>query len=167
MQEKEISQHGMNFQMGRLSLVLFVLQLIFISQIDRWTNELSESSRKQAWSHVKLQEYILQGIGVSLLGSYAVSVYSEVISYTCNFHGPLTRCEKFRVAQASFPPLPPVNDPNMHHGTWVTHVPWCMSGSLTSGFLWSQWRGKRSRHSRRMRNLQFCVSGKRPNDWYL
>ena len=26
-----------------------------------------------------------------------------------------------------------VNDPGMHHGTCVTHVPWCMSGSLTSG----------------------------------
>ena len=25
-----------------------------------------------------------------------------------------------------------------------------------------RWRGKRSRHSRRMRNPQFCVSGKRP-----
>ena len=24
------------------------------------------------------------------------------------------------------------------------------------------WRGKRSRHYRRMRNPQFCVSGKRP-----
>ena len=50
----------------------------------------------------------------------------------------------------------------MHHGTCVTHVPWCMSGSLTWGFHWSRWRGKRSRHSRRMRNPQFYVSGKRP-----
>ena len=32
---------------------------------------------------------------------------------------------------------------------------------LTSSFLWSRWRGKRSRHSRRMRNPQFYVSGKR------
>ena len=24
-----------------------------------------------------------------------------------------------------------VNEPGMHHGTCVTHVPWCMSGSLT------------------------------------
>ena len=24
-----------------------------------------------------------------------------------------------------------VSDPGMHHGTCVTHVPWCMSGSLT------------------------------------
>ena len=38
------------------------------------------------------------------------------------------------------------------------HVPWCISGSLTSGFLWSQWWGIRSRHSRRMRNPQFYVS---------
>ena len=53
-----------------------------------------------------------------------------------------------------------------HHGlaipTCVTHVPWCMPGLLTSGFLRSRWRGKRSQHSRRMRNLQFYVSGKRP-----
>ena len=28
---------------------------------------------------------------------------------------------------------PWVNDPGMHHGTCVTHVPWCMSESLTHG----------------------------------
>ena len=26
-----------------------------------------------------------------------------------------------------------VSDPGMHHGTWVAHVPWGMSGSLTRG----------------------------------
>ena len=26
-----------------------------------------------------------------------------------------------------------VSDPGMHHGTCVTHVPWCMSGLLTHG----------------------------------
>ena len=61
-----------------------------------------------------------------------------------------------------FPAAACISDPDMHHGTCVTHVPWCMLGSLTSGFLWSGWRGKRSRHSRRMRNPQFCLSGKRP-----
>ena len=40
-----------------------------------------------------------------------------------------------------------------------------MPGSLTCDFLWSQWRGKHSRHSRRMRNPQFNVSGKRPMPW--
>ena len=54
------------------------------------------------------------------------------------------------------------SDPDMHHGTCAMHVPGCMPGSLTSGFLWSQWRGKRSRHSWYMRNPQSYVSGKRP-----
>ena len=58
------------------------------------------------------------------------------------------------------PPLR-VSDPDMHHGTCATHVPWCMPGSLTSGLLWNWWRRKRSRHSRRMRNPQFYVSDKR------
>ena len=61
----------------------------------------------------------------------------------------------------TFHPPPQISDPDKHHGTCVTHGPWCMPGSLTSGFLWSRWRGKRSRHSRRMRNPQFYVSGKR------
>ena len=30
----------------------------------------------------------------------------------------------------------------MHYGTCVTHVPWCMPGSLTSGFLWNWRRGE-------------------------
>ena len=38
-------------------------------------------------------------------------------------------------------PPPRVNDPDMHHGTCMTHVPWCMPGSLTSGFLWCRSRG--------------------------
>ena len=52
---------------------------------------------------------------------------------------------------------PLVSDPGMHYGTCVTHVPWCMSRSLTLGR-----RGKHSRHSRRMRNAQFYISGQRP-----
>ena len=81
--------------------------------------------------------------------------------------GPLTRYAKLRVAHApgmpgTFFPPPRVSDSDMHHGTCVTHVPWCMTGSLTSGFIWNRWWGKRSRHSRRMHNPQFCVSGKRP-----
>ena len=54
------------------------------------------------------------------------------------------------------------SDPVMHHGTCVTHVPWCMPGSLTSDFLLIRQREKRSRHSRCICNPQFCVSGKRP-----
>ena len=34
-----------------------------------------------------------------------------------------------------------VRYPDMHHDTCVTHVPWCMPGSLSSSFLWCRWRG--------------------------
>ena len=81
-------------------------------------------------------------------------------------HGPLTRYAKSRVAhnrecRGRFP---------LHHGlaipTCITARAWCTCrdtpATLISGFLWSRWRGKRSRHSRRMRNPQFCVSGKSP-----
>ena len=50
------------------------------------------------------------------------------------FKGPLTRYAKLRLTHA--PPTskkPLVNDPGMHYGTCVTHVPCCMSGSLTRG----------------------------------
>ena len=64
----------------------------------------------------------------------------------------LDRYVTLRVAHApgmpgTFSPPPRVSGPNMQHGTCATQVPWCMPGSLTSGFLWSRWRGKHSRHS--------------------
>ena len=49
---------------------------------------------------------------------------------------------------------PLVSHPGMHHGTCVTHVMWCMSGSLTRGGEY-----KLARHTK----TQFCVSGKRAN----
>ena len=42
----------------------------------------------------------------------------------------------------TFSPSPGVSDADMHHGTCVTHVPWCMPGWLICGFLWSRWWGK-------------------------
>ena len=83
------------------------------------------------------------------------------------YNGPLTRYVKLQVAHATgmpgtfFPP-PRVGDPHMPHDTCVTHVPWCMPGSLTTGFLWSRWRGQCSRLSWHMRNPHFYVSCKRP-----
>ena len=82
-------------------------------------------------------------------------------------HGPLARYVQMRVAYApgipgTFSPSPRVSNPDMHHGTCVTHVPRCVPGSLTSGTLWCRWRGKLYRHTGRMRNPQFYVSGKRP-----
>ena len=99
-----------------------------------------------------------------------VSVYFTHILqdyFTGYRNGPLTWYVKLRVAHApgmlgTFSPPPRVGYPDMHHGACLTRVPWCMPGSLTSGFLWSRWRRKHSRHPRCMRNPQFYVSGKRP-----
>ena len=52
-----------------------------------------------------------------------------------------------------------VSDPDIHHGTCVTYVPWCMPGSLTSGFLWSH---RRESIPGACPILGFAVSGKRP-----
>ena len=59
------------------------------------------------------------------------------------YNGSLTRYTKLRVAQGPGMPeclplqrlqrKPQVSNPGMHHGTCVTHVPWCMSGSFTRG----------------------------------
>ena len=97
---------------------------------------------------------------------HSILINIHYISGLFHQHGPLARHVKLLVAQApgmpgTFSPQPGVSDPDMHHGTCTTHVPWCIPGSLTSRFLWSRWRGKRSRHSRRMHNPQFYVSGKR------
>ena len=59
-------------------------------------------------------------------------------------HGPLTRYKKIAgcayagnagnvFPRRRFKRKPLVSDTGMHHGTCVTHVPWCMSGSLTCG----------------------------------
>ena len=58
-------------------------------------------------------------------------------------YGPLVRYVKLWVAHARecrerfsrhwLQRKPLYSDPGMHHGTCVTHVPWCMSGSLIHG----------------------------------
>ena len=62
------------------------------------------------------------------------------------FQGPLAKYVKLGVAHApgmpwALSPPPRVFDSGMYHDTCVTHVLWCMPVSLTSGILWSRWRG--------------------------
>ena len=76
-------------------------------------------------------------------------------------NGPLVRYVKLECRER-FLRNPVVSDLDMHRHMCVTHVPWCMPGSLPSVFLLSWWREKRFRHHLRMRNPQLYVSGKRP-----
>ena len=117
----------------------------------------------------KLSSHVASELVVMTAYKWQQSGHNDECQFNVNIqvvvlHGPLTRYVKLRVAGApgmpgTFSPPQGVSDPDMHHGTCVTHVPWCMPRSLTSGLLWSQWS---SRHSRRMHNPQFYVSGKRP-----
>ena len=113
------------------------------------------TSQIWAWHFIKTLENHLQ------CASFASCLStSQVLPWA------LARHVTFRFGHASPMPgtfsLPPrVSDPDMHQGTCVKHMPCCMPGSLTNGFFLSRWRGKHSRHSQRMHNLQFYVSGPR------
>ena len=103
----------------------------------------------------------------ALLGDLAVLWrHREATGASCKKqaqkHGPLARYLKLRVAHAPGM-LGTVSPP--HHGLAIPRcitALWCMLVSLTSGFLWSRWRGKCSRHFWHMHNPQFYVPGKRP-----
>ena len=115
--------------------------------------------------NMKIYLHLLSFLNFEVTFSCYLSTWEDTDSFI--LHGPLVRYVKLWNAHApgmpgTFCPLSRVSDPEVHHGTCMTHVPWCMPESLNNGFLWSRWRGKRSRHSRCMRNRQFYASGKRP-----
>ena len=70
-------------------------------------------------------------------------IYYIIFSYISYTNLRLTRYGKLRVVYVPgcrkrfpchwFKRKPPVSDPDIQHGTCVTHVPWCISGSLTRG----------------------------------
>ena len=142
-----------------------------------WWREIEEQivtqcRRARAWFNVRCAEWPRQqklGSGIVIVSNALLNTlcfhYKQCFFFTMP-HGPLTRYITLQVAHAprmsgTFSPprsqrMPSVSDPGVHHGTCVMHVPWRMSGSLTHG------DGEHSRHSRRMRNPQFYVSGKRP-----
>ena len=125
----------------------------------RWMlSTVKDVSGSTAWKNLSCQGWTLWG------RDYQTEWRTPPMMPSENCHGPLTRYVKLWVAHApgmpgTFSPPLWVNDPGMHRGRCVTHLPWCMPGSLTSVFRW--W-GKRSLHSRSMCNPQFGVSGKRP-----
>ena len=72
---------------------------------------------------------------VYMMHSAAMAV-ADMTGMIC--HGPLARYVQLHVAPGmpGMFSLPPWDvDPDMHHGTCVTHVPWCMPGSLINGVL--------------------------------
>ena len=67
--------------------------------------------------------------------------FQDISLWACCQILKIAGCACTRNAGKRFPPPPRVSDPDMHHDMCVTHVPWCMPGSLTCDFLWFRWRG--------------------------
>ena len=117
----------------------------------------------------KSDSYLRSAVSDHILRIYYIGASCEIVLRWIRW----ASCQILNIADAhapgTFNPPLQVSDPDMHHGTCLTHVPWYMPGSLTSDFLRIRWRGNRSRHSLSMRNTQFCVSGKRLMDdlWLL
>ena len=125
-------------------------------------NEMADNSMS-----TKTKEWILTGISPIYTNNLSIKCRQDT---TNRLHKPLTMdlptntsrsshssristpwasCQIRKIADAhapgipgTFSPSPQVSDPDMHHGTCVTHVPWCMPGSLYSSFLWNRRRGK-------------------------
>ena len=71
----------------------------------------------------------------------------------CRFVSLLCTCDG---NAGNFSTPPRLSDRDMHHGTCVTHVPRCMPGSLTSGFLWG-WGGENVPVACATRNFTYLV----------
>ena len=113
--------HSLFLKRGLVGLANYDIFLTHLGRVSSWTMSPSIKLLLQIYSIIK------------------------VIWPNRKTNGPLTRYAKSRVAHAlempgTFSPPPQNSDPDMHHDTCVTHVPWCMPGSLTTDFLWIRWR---------------------------
>ena len=150
--------------------IIICVILLFQRRIFSW--RLTASSRLEilvSRQFLKSKKYIICTQRIDTQLKHSVVHQRALVRYniSLSYNWPLTRYGKLQVVHASrmpgtFSPPSRVSDPDMHHGTCVTHVTRCRPGSLTNGSLWSRWRGKHSLHSRCRRNPQFYVSGKSP-----
>ena len=67
--------------------------------------------------------------GLSISKRHSMGLLPD--TYYCGLHMRRECRENFPAADFKGNRL--VSDPGMHHGTCITYVPWCMSGSLTRG----------------------------------
>ena len=109
-----------------------------------WKPRTPDTSGVQKWSRTE-SESCTQSITLTevLPRDKHKQRIGKAATWSPQHHGHLTRCvncglrmrrecrERFphhRLQRKSL-----VSDPDMHHGMCITHVPWCMSGSLTRG----------------------------------
>ena len=93
--------------------------------------------RKQQCKHIHDFETIL-GLALVTFAIGSVIKFDNVIAWASYQIRKIAGCACAGNAgnvspRRRFRRKPLLSDPGMHHGTCVTHVPWCMSGSLTCG----------------------------------
>ena len=86
------------------------------------------------------------------LVTWIVTTVTELSAHGCNY------LIYFILQRLHMKPL--VSDPGMHHGTCVTKKN--TRAMMHAGNAKPPWRGKRSHHSRLIRNPQYYISDKRP-----
>ena len=120
--------------------------------------------------HVRLSTTLQKA---SDMNTYAwlIILYSNLIAEISSvwfisdrsIHGPLAKNLNYGLCMHSqcgkrFPHYW-VSDSHLHHGTCVTHVPWCILGSLSSGFLWWQENAPGIRGACTVRSFTYLVRG--------
>ena len=146
-------QFGSNYYV----IVQFVSGLIspsyhFLCWAQSWTSQNTVSRcpmkvngrpHRSFWSQPGIYRGIYQSLQAALQRHLMIlsrGSWGHLISRVLLGHGPLARYVKLRVAHApgmpgTFSPPLPVSDPDMHHGTCITHMPRCMPGSLNVVFF--------------------------------
>ena len=131
-----ISKHTSDSEIQHMVYATVCTLSFFIMMWQKFISLVSSRSFHWHWGHIIVPVYLKR--------SWNVNTPHESIKIK-----PWASCHMRKIAGAHAPgmagrcsaPLR-VSNPDMHHGTCVTHVPWCTPGSLTSGFLWSRRRGK-------------------------
>ena len=127
-----------------------------------YTSTLSNHNRHTHASWVKDDPFSTQECCEIL------STNPKTIICSSSLHGPLTRYVKLRVAHApgmpgTFSPPPTSKEAASQRSRHASRHVRDARAEMHVGIANPRWRGKRSRHSRRMRNPQFYVSGRRSN----
>ena len=121
------------------------------------TIEVTPNTHKCTCTHARTHTYIHIHIRIHIYIFVCITIYIFIGLDLGGFsaHEPLVGCTCAGNIGNVFP-TPRVSDPDIHH--------WFIPGSLASGSIWSQWWGKRPRHSQLIHNPQSYVSDKRPTD---
>ena len=134
---------------------------------------LSRNNKTQLFYYTSMSLVLANCHKTYLEYTDTLDLFRVIACRTCHVE-PWASCQIRKIADAhahgmlgTFSTPPRISNPDMHHGHVRDARAVMHAGIANSRFsLNLSGGGKRSRHSRRMRNPQFYVSGKRPMDMH-